>query len=524
MSQPTSSASAKPWIGLAVLVLPALLISTDLTVLNFALPSIAEDLHPTATTQLWMIDIYGFALSGLLVTMGALGDRIGRRRLLLTGVLLFSLASVLAAYSHDIHMLIAARALQGIGGATVMPSSLALIRNLFQNEKQRGTAIVVWSIALTTGVAIGPLLGGLLLSSFWWGSVFLINVPFMLLLLVIGPLLLPEFRDPNGGRLDLFSVALSLAAVFPVIYGLKRIAVEGFSVTHLVVMAIGLALGVLFLIRQARLQVRLIDIKLFRNAAFTGSVGSNLVAYLVLIGFSLFGTQYLQLVLGMSPLRSALWTLPGALAASIGSPIAIALARSVRRGYVISAGFLVSVVGFVLLGRLSTERDMLIYVTAGVIMTVGLSAVLTLITDMAIGAVPAEKAGAAAGLVETGQEFGGAIGIALLGSIGASVYHQKMAGMTVPGLPVDSADAAHQSIGGAFSVASRLPASAGSSLTAKASESFVDGLHTAAYAAGGIALLAAVVFAVLLRRIGPTPPNESDEGEATAAAVSNAAV
>jgi DHA2 family multidrug resistance protein-like MFS transporter len=514
MNEKTSSNGvARPWISLAVLILPALLITTDLTVLNFALPSIAKDLEPSATQQLWMLDGYGFALASLLLTMGSLGDRIGRRKVLLGGVLLFSIASVLAAYSRNMELLITARALQGIGGATVMPSSLALIRNLFDNERQRGTAVVIWSIALTTGVVIGPLIGGALLNFFWWGSVFLINVPFMVLLLILGPFLLPEFRDPNAGKLDLLSVLLSLLTVLPVIYGIKQMASNGYSTVQLIVIAVGVVFGVLFIIRQVTHDNPLIDVKLFKIRAYTGSVAANFASYLVLLGFSMFGTQYLQLVLGMNPLESALWTLPGALAASVAAPIVINLSRMMSRGYLITGGFLVSVIGFVLLAQLQTERNMLIYVAAGVVMTIGLSSVMTMITNMALGAVPMERAGAAVGIVETGQEFGGALGVAILGSIGAAVYRSDMSNVPINGGGSDAANVAHQTIGGAFTVARQLGGSAGQDLVKTASQSFVNGLHGAAWSAAVIAVVVAIVSAIALRDVGPEPAEQAPEAD-----------
>ena len=221
-------AGRKEWTGLAVLALPLLLVSMDVSVLYFAVPFISRDLAPTATQQLWIFDIYGFVLAGLLLTMGSLGDRIGRRKLLLIGAVGFSLASLLAAYSQSAEMLIAARALLGVAGATLMPSTLGLIRNMFHDAKQRSTAIAIWTAVMTSGIAVGPVLSGILLEHFWWGSVFLINIPAMLLLLALGPVLLPEYRRPGSARFDLVSSGLSLATVLPVIYGIKEWAARGF--------------------------------------------------------------------------------------------------------------------------------------------------------------------------------------------------------------------------------------------------------------------------------------------------------
>src|SRR5215468_1257121 len=302
-------AGRREWTGLAVLLLPLLLVSMDVSVLYFAVPFISAGLAESSTQQLWIFDVYGFVLAGLLITMGSLGDRIGRRRLLLFGAVAFSLASLGAAYSQTAGQLIAARAVLGIAGATLMPSTLALIRNMFHDEKQRRTAVAVWTGGMMSGIALGPVLSGVLLNHFWWGSVFLINVPFMILLLALAPALVPEFHAPQAGRFDILSSVLSLGAVLPVIYGLKEIAAYGVSVTRVLWIVAGVAVGAAFVVRQARSPAPMIDLGLFRSRGFTGSVAMNLVAMFAIVGFAIFTTQYLQSVLGMSPLTAALWSL-----------------------------------------------------------------------------------------------------------------------------------------------------------------------------------------------------------------------
>src|SRR5688572_17909033 len=267
-------AGRREWIGLAVIALPCMLYSMDLTVLNLAVPHLSADLKPSSAELLWIIDIYGFMVAGALITMGTLGDRIGRRRLLLIGATAFGIASVIAAFSSSAEMLIATRALLGVAGATLAPSTLSLIRNMFLDPNQRTFAIGVWVTSYSVGGAIGPLLGGILLQYFWWGSVFLLGVPVMVLLLVLGPVLLPEYRDPKAGRLDLFSAGLSLAAVLCVIYGLKRIAEDGVAWLPAVSIVTGLVLGLQFLRRQRRLADPLIDLRLFRVPAFSASLAT----------------------------------------------------------------------------------------------------------------------------------------------------------------------------------------------------------------------------------------------------------
>ncbi len=299
-------AGRREWVGLAVLGLACLVYAMDLTVLHLAVPSLSEDLTPTSAQLLWIIDIYGFMVAGALITMGTLGDRIGRRRLLLIGAVAFGLASLLAAFSTSPEMLIVSRALLGLAGATIAPSTLSLIRNMFHHPDQRTFAIGVWITAYSLGGAVGPLFGGVLLEFFWWGSVFLMAVPVMALLLVLGPLLLPEYRDPNAGRLDLLSAALSLVAVLAVVYGLKQIAPDGLGPTPMLSILAGVAIGAAFVLRQTKLADPLIDLRLFRIRAFSASLAVYSLGILVLFGAFLFIFQYLQLVADLSPFRAAL--------------------------------------------------------------------------------------------------------------------------------------------------------------------------------------------------------------------------
>ena len=315
-TSPASRAGRREWVGLAVIALPCLLYSMDLTVLNLALPALTADLRPSPTQLLWIVDIYGFLVAGLLITMGTLGDRIGRRRLLFVGAAAFAGASLLAAFSTSAEMLIVARALLGVAGATLAPSTLSLISNMFADAQQRTVAIGVWIMSFSVGGAIGPLVGGLLLEYFWWGSVFLLAVPVMVLLLAVGPRLLPEYRDPGAGRIDLPSAALSLVAVLLVIYGLKQMAQNGLGWVPALSIVAGLVLGTAFVRRQRSLDVPLIDLGLFRVPAFSAALVVNLLAFFVAFGAFLSIAQYLQLVVGLSPFEAGSWTVPSAGASS----------------------------------------------------------------------------------------------------------------------------------------------------------------------------------------------------------------
>ena len=321
-------AGAREWTGLGVLLLPLLIVSMDVSVLYFAVPFISRSLQPSSAEQLWIFDSYGFVLAGLLITMGALGDRIGRRRLLLIGAIAFSLASAGAAYSHSAAELIAARAVQGVAGATLMPSTLALIRNMFLNEKQRRTAIGIWTGATMSGIALGPVLSGFLLEHFWWGSVFLINIPVMIMLVALGPALVLEFRAQQPGRFDRISSLLSLGAVLPVVYGMQEIAASGASALRIGAIAAGVPVGASFLWRQARRPNPMVDLTLFRSRGFSGAVALNLVSMFAVVGFAIFATQYLQSVRGMSPFSAALWSMVPMCGTGIAVPLSQLLVQS----------------------------------------------------------------------------------------------------------------------------------------------------------------------------------------------------
>ncbi|MDG4758817.1 MFS transporter [Micromonospora sp. WMMD710] len=503
---PVPRAGRREWIGFTVLMLPLLLVSMDVSVLYFAVPFISEELRPSATQQLWIFDIYGFVLAGLLITMGALGDRIGRRRLLLLGATAFGAASLLAAYADSAATLIAARAVLGIGGATLMPSTLALVRNMFHDARQRGTAIGIWTATLTGGIAIGPVLSGVLLEHFWWGSIFLINIPAMLMLLLLAPVLVPEFRNPAAGRFDLVSAVLSLGALLPVIYGIKEMARDGVDVARVLAVVAGVLIGALFLHRQRTRAYPMIDLALFRRRGFAGSLAVNLLAMFVLVGFAIFTTQHLQLVLGMSPLRAALWSLVPSLAVGGVAPAAAALAQRVERAYLIGAGFGIAVLGFLTLTRVTPDSPLWLLLAGASVYAGGLVMVMSLVTELVLGAAPPEQAGVASALTESSSELGGALGMAILGSVGAAVYHREVVDGLPADLPVDARDAAQETLGGALAVAKGLPAELGDAVLHAARYAFTDGLHLAAYAAMVAMLLGAVTALMALRGVRPADP------------------
>ena len=497
----TPRAGRREWIGLAVIALPCLLYSMDLTVLFLAVPHLSADLQPSGAQLLWITDIYGFLLAGSLITMGTLGDRIGRRRLLLIGAAAFGAASILAAFSTSAELLIAARALLGVAGATLAPSTLSLLRSMFQDPRQRTLAIAVWITSFSAGAAIGPLAGGVLLERFWWGSVFLLAVPVMALLLVVGPVLLPESRDPNAGRLDLGSAGMSLAAVLLVIWGLKQLAQDGLGLPPVLSILAGLGVGVVFVRRQQTLADPLLDLRLFRSPAFSAALATNILDFFVAFAALLFIAQYLQLVLGLSPLQAGLWMLPSSLGFIVGSLLTPLLVRRARPAFVMAAGMVLAAVGFGLLTQLD-GTGLAVLVIGSVVFSLGSAPMTTLATDLMVGTAPPERAGAASGISETSSELGGALGIAILGSIGTAVYRGQMTDAVPAAVPGAAAAAARDTLGGAVEAAGQLPDQLGTALLDAAREAFTQGVQLSFAISAAVAIGIAILVAALLRHVG----------------------
>lgn len=500
-------AGRREWIGLAVLALACLLYVMDLTVLHLAVPQLSADLQPSSVELLWIIDIYGFMVAGFLVTMGTLGDRIGRRRLLMIGAAVFGAVSVVAAFSTSAEMLIASRAALGIAGATLAPSTLSLIFSMFRDPGQRARAIAVWVSAFSAGSAIGPVLGGFMLEHFWWGSVFLLALPVMVALLVLGPIVLPEYRDPEAGRLDLASAGMSLAAVLAVILGLKLLAQDGLAVMPAALVVGGLAVGGLWVRRQLALTDPMIDVRLFRIPAFSAALSVNFLSVFVSVGYFLFVAQYLQGVVGLSPFEAGLWSLPSALAFVVGSNVASRFIHRVRPAFVMAAGFAAAAIGLGLLTRISGSDGLAIVVISSVVISLGMAPVFGLTTELIVGSAPPERAGAASGISETGSELGGALGISVLGSIGIAVYRGSVAESLPPDMPAAAIAAARDTLGGAIGVAETLPARLGSALVDASRSAFVEGMQVTTAVSAVLAVAVAALAIVALRGV---PPRSGD--------------
>jgi DHA2 family multidrug resistance protein-like MFS transporter len=487
------------WAALAVLMLPVLLVSVDNTVLNFALPAISESLTPSGTALLWMIDIYPLVLAGLLVSMGSLGDRIGRKRLLLVGSAGFGLVSIVAAFAPSIELLIAARAALGFFGAMLMPSTLSLIRSIFLDRSQRRLAIAIWASGFAAGSALGPIVGGVLLEHLWWGSVFLIAVPVLLPLFVLAPFLVPESRDPAPGRLDLASITLSLVTMLPIVYGIKHMATEGLDLLGCAAVVVGLAAGTLFVRRQLRLETPMLDMALFRQPAFSGAVLINLLSVVALVGGLFFVSQHLQLVLGLSPLHAGLILVPGLITMILAGLLVVPVAARVRPSIVVPAALALSAVGYGAIGLLGGAVDAAAIAICFVLLGLGIGAAETVSNELILANAPVEKAGAASAVSETAYELGAVLGTATLGTILTASYRNAV--VLPEGLSAAQQSAASETLGGAVHVAEELPADAAGALLESARLAFDSGVGLSAWLGCGLIVAAATVALVSLRSV-----------------------
>ena len=490
-------AGRREWVALAVLALPLLLVSMDVSILYFAVPQISTDLGASSTQQLWIFDVYGFVLAGLLITMGALADRLGARRVLLAGAVGFSACSLFAAYAGTPGQLIAARAVLGVAGATLMPSTLAMVRTMFRDERQRAKAVAIWTGVMTGGVGLGPVLGGVLLEHFWWGSVFLVNLPAMALLLVAGPMLLPRGEVRRDARFDVPSALMSLGAVLPTIYGVKEWAAHGLDARWPAYILVGLVIGAGFVRRQLTHPHPLVDPGLLANRRYAGAVAVNAVATFAIVGNAVFMTAYLQLVLGKSPLHAALWSLVPTLGVALATPLASVVAARRGRRPVLVAGLAVACAGFVSLTWASPDSLLLVLVGAGVL-AAGLVSVMTMASEVVLSSLRPEQSGTGAAISEAATELGGALGIALLGSVGAAGYRSFAEGRLPDGLADGPAGG---SLPGALGVAGQLGSDLAGQVMTVAQQAFLHGLHLAALA--GALVLAVATAAVWVRRAQP---------------------
>ncbi|MEV0387451.1 MFS transporter [Nonomuraea sp. NPDC050643] len=502
----------RKWAVVAITCLAMMLLAIDLTVLHLAIPALTVELRPTATEILWIADSYTFALAGLLITMGNIGDRIGRKKLLLIGTTIFGIASVLVAYAPNPELLIAARAAQGFAAATVMPSTLSIVRNVFTDPKERTAAVGVWSAVGAGGAALGPVVGGVLLDHFFWGSVFLINVPVVLLILIGGLIVLPESRNPRPGRIDVASVALSIAGVVALVYAMKEAPLSGLTRPAVIVAAIlGIGLITVFVRRQKRLAHPFMDVRLFRYPAFSASIGANLVTVFTLVVLSFAFSQLLQFVWGWSPWATGLAFLPIVVGITVGATMGGTLIPKLGRGGVVATGLGLSAAGFLVFVLIGVAPALGLLITAGVVLGCGLGVAMAVTTDNIVASAPKERAGAASAIAETAQELGGALGIAILGTLLSASYR---AGLEVPaGTPAGAVRAIEESIGNAMETAARLPGEAGQAVAAAAREAFVSGVHVTAITGAVLLAIAGVAALMTMRGIPDVILDQHDLSE-----------
>jgi MFS transporter, DHA2 family, multidrug resistance protein len=426
-------ATRKEWVGVVVLSIACMLYSMDLSVLFLAIPSITAELKASPTQLLWMNDIYGFMVAGFLVTMGTLGDLIGRRKILLWGAAAFGLASVFCAFAPNATMLVIGRALLGIAGATIAPSTMSLIFAMFHREDERNRAIGIWGTAFAVGGTIGPVVGGVLLNWFHWGSVFLINVPIMAALLILGPRLLPEYKsDEPHARLDLASVALSLAAVLPFIYGLKHVAAYGVDYQVVVGLAVGIFFGWQFWQRQHSIAHPLVDFELFKSSRFNLALTANLAGIFFIFAIFMFQNQFLQLVLGMKPLEAGLWSVAPSIVFCAMSLYSYKVTNVIGLEKSVIWGLGIYAVGGALMAWAAYTQSLYGILGSSMVMAIGFVPVILTTTTLIVSAAPPERAGSASAISETSAEFGGALGVALLGSLATWVYRNSLAAADAP--------------------------------------------------------------------------------------------
>ncbi|MDQ1039637.1 DHA2 family multidrug resistance protein-like MFS transporter [Streptomyces sp. V3I8] len=496
-----TGAGANRWVVLVVLCTSLLLVAVDATVLHVAVPAVTEDLTPGAMELLWIVDVYPLVCASLLILFGTLGDRIGRRRVLLLGYALFGVASGLAAFADTAEVLIGARALLGVGGAMIMPATLSILRQVFPDRRERALAIGVWSAVAAVGAAVGPLLGGFLLEHFWWGSVFLINIPLMLVSLPVGRLLLPESTGERDGPWDVAGALTAAAGLFGVVLGVKRLGggEAPLSVLTAAPLLAGAGLLVAFVRRQRRRRHPLVDLRMFSRPAFSISVGCIVLAMLALVGLELIAAQYLQLVLRLSPLETGLRLLPLTVAAMAAGLFGAKTLQRFGPRTMVCCGFCLTAAAVVTLTAMGSGDNAPLLLTGFVMLGFGLEVTLFGSYESMLSEAPPAQAGGAAAIGETSYQLGAGIGIALLGSVMNAAYAPGLA--SVPGVPARESAAAGHSLGEAYEVAARLGGGPGEALREAARHAFVHGLHVTLLVSAGLLLVGAVMALRLPREM-----------------------
>jgi DHA2 family multidrug resistance protein-like MFS transporter len=509
MTQPQSAIDPRRWSVLAVMVLCLFLVVLENTVLNVALRTLAEPgsgLGASPSQLEWAINAYTLVFACLLFTTGVLADRLGRRLVLISGLVVFGLGSLFAAYADSPAQLIGARAIMGLGGAAVMPVTLSIIMNVF-HPREYGKAIGIWASAIGFSVAGGPLIGGLLLEHFWWGSVFLINVPVAIVAAVLAIVLVPESKNPHASRLDLVGVLMSIAGLALLTYGIINGGENGFGETSSwAAIVLGIAVLAVFLVVQSRIAFPSLDVKLFTNMRFSASVIALGVAFFAAIGSMFFMAFYLQLVRGDGPLAAGALMLPAALAQIVFAPTSSKLVERFGPKLVGAAGLVLIAAGLAGFMLFTAGTSVVALEAAFFLIGLGLAHVVPPATSTAMGSVPPEKAGVGSAVGNTIRQMGAVLGVAVLGSVLSAVYRSHMSGQDGP---------AGQSLSGAFA-----QPTGDTSLLDRASDAFLSGMHEAAMVSTAVALIGALIVLVWLPGKRPVPAapaaGEPDKAPATA--------
>jgi MFS transporter, DHA2 family, multidrug resistance protein len=493
------------WAILGVLVISLLVVVLDNTVLNVAMRTIADPEHGLGATQSqleWAINSYTLVFAGLLFTAGVLADRYGRRLSLIIGLAIFGISSLISAYAATSGQLITARAVMGLGAAAIMPATLSIISNVFE-PSERGRAIGVWAGAVGLGVAIGPIVGGLLLENYWWGSVFLINVPVVIIGIVMVAVLVPESRDPKPGKIDIGGVLLSVAGLSLLTYGVIEGGEEGFSSPLAWGTLAGAAVVLTaFVLWERSREFPALDVRLFKNRQFSASTGVIGLIFFAAMGAMFFSAFYLQLVRDYGPLASGALFVPFAVGQLVFAPRSAAMVQRFGPRAVSTVGLLLvtaGLAGFVFIGETTP-----IWIVGALffLMGVGMANVMPPATESIMAALPREKAGVGSAVSNTIRQVGGALGVATIGAVVSSVYRDNLAGGT-DGLPAAARTAAEESISGAYGVAESAGA-AGPGLIQSANDAFISAMHTASIASVVVALLGVAAAAIWLP--GKRPP------------------
>ncbi len=482
------------WWTLAILSVSLLIIIIDDTIINVAVPTLQRELGASASALQWILDAYIVVFAGLLLTMGSLGDRFGRKRALQIGLLVFAGASVLGAYSGSASQLIVARALMGVGGALIMPSTLSVITDVFPRG-ERVKAIGIWTGIASLGIPLGPIVGGWLLENFWWGSVFLLNVPIAIAALAGGWILVPESRHPAPPRPDLPGLALSVVALTSLVYGIIEAPSSGWM-SAAVIGSLGLAVlaGATFVLHEARAREPMLDLRLFRNPRLAWGTVAMTLAGLAIGGLAFLLTQYLQFVQGYTPLQAGLRFLPIAIGFGIASPITQRLVPRIGTTRTVATALGGGALLFAVLSLVGPQTSYWLVGAALLLIGLGIGAALVPSTDAVMAAVPGENAGLGSAINDSGRQVGAALGIGILGALANAGYRSGIGG-TVASLSPDLAAAAKRSVGAALEIAAGVGGPAGASLRGAASAAFMDGFGLAMLA--GAVLLAAGAVAVL---------------------------